>query len=89
MAVGAGVVWAELVLAGLLVLVDLLVRRADPDTLAGARGGQRGPGQRPRHFVPGVQACRAERGLLPNFVAVDFYGEGDLFDVVDELNGAG
>jgi hypothetical protein len=36
---------------------------------------------------PRVEACRAERGLLPNFVAVDFYDQGDLFDVVEDLNG--
>jgi hypothetical protein len=35
---------------------------------------------------PRVEACRAERGLLPNFVAVDFYDQGDLFDVVEDLN---
>jgi hypothetical protein len=38
---------------------------------------------------PRVEECRAERGLLPNFVAVDFYDQGDLFDVVDDLNGVG
>jgi hypothetical protein len=36
---------------------------------------------------PRVEACRAERSLLPNFVAVDFYDQGDLFDVVEDLNG--
>jgi hypothetical protein len=25
--------------------------------------------------------------MLPNFIAVNFYNEGDLFRVVDELNG--
>jgi hypothetical protein len=34
-----------------------------------------------------VEACREERGRMPNFVAVDFYDQGDLFAVVDELNG--
>jgi hypothetical protein len=34
-----------------------------------------------------ARACERERGHLPNFVAVDFYDRGDLFDVVDELNG--
>jgi hypothetical protein len=28
-----------------------------------------------------------EGGQLPNFVAVDFYDLGALFQVVDELNG--
>jgi hypothetical protein len=32
-------------------------------------------------------ACREERGRLPNIIAVDFYASGDLFEVVDELNG--
>lgn len=36
---------------------------------------------------PRVSECRAERHHIPNFVAVDFYNEGDLFRVVDELNG--
>ena len=31
----------------------------------------------------------AERGLLPNLVAVDFSERGDLFAVVDELNASG
>ncbi|GAA4753836.1 hypothetical protein GCM10023350_43950 [Nocardioides endophyticus] len=34
-----------------------------------------------------ARECEGERGLLPNYVAVDFYDRGDLFDVVDELNG--
>ncbi|SFB93158.1 hypothetical protein SAMN04487968_102342 [Nocardioides terrae] len=36
-----------------------------------------------------ADACRKERGMLPNFVAVDFYDQGDLFGVVDRLNGFG
>jgi hypothetical protein len=36
---------------------------------------------------PFVARCQAERGVLPNYVAVNFYNEGDLFRVVDELNG--
>jgi hypothetical protein len=31
--------------------------------------------------------CAEERGQIPNFVGVNFYLNGDLFDVVDELNG--
>jgi len=34
-----------------------------------------------------ARRCAAERGLLPNLVAVDFYERGDLFRVVDQLNG--
>jgi hypothetical protein len=36
-----------------------------------------------------AEQCREERGLLPNFVAVDFYDQGDLFGVVDHLNDGG
>jgi hypothetical protein len=36
-----------------------------------------------------AQQCAAERGKVPNFVAVNFYGQGDLFRVVDTLNGVG
>ncbi|OQA92086.1 MAG: hypothetical protein BWY25_03212 [Chloroflexi bacterium ADurb.Bin222] len=32
-------------------------------------------------------ACTKERGHKPNFIAVDFYALGDLFRVVDTLNG--
>lgn len=31
--------------------------------------------------------CQREAGQLPNFVAVDFYEKGDLFEVVRALNG--
>ncbi len=31
--------------------------------------------------------CRTQTGHIPNFVAVDFYEQGDLFKVVDTLNG--
>ena len=33
--------------------------------------------------------CERLRGQLPNLLAVDFYRRGDLFGVVDELNGVG
>ena len=36
-----------------------------------------------------AEKCEEERGLLPNFVAVDFYDRGDLFGVVNTLNGTG
>jgi hypothetical protein len=38
-------------------------------------------------LAPHVKKCQEKRGKLPNFVAVDFYEIGDLFRVVDELNG--
>lgn len=34
-----------------------------------------------------VQECQAEHGQLPNIVAVDFYDQGALLEVVDRLNG--
>jgi len=40
-------------------------------------------------LLPRAQECQAERARLPDFVAVDFYDRGGLFDVVDTLNGIG
>jgi hypothetical protein len=34
-----------------------------------------------------AEQCRDERDRLPNLVAVNFYGLGDVFEVVDVLNG--
>jgi hypothetical protein len=36
-----------------------------------------------------AEQCWAERGQIPNFIAVNYVTIGDLFDVVDELNGVG
>lgn len=38
-------------------------------------------------FIERAQACAAQMNDLPNFVTVDFYETGDLFPVVQELNG--
>jgi hypothetical protein len=38
-------------------------------------------------LLPRLEECQAERDRLPNFVAVDFYDQGDLLEVVDTLNG--
>ena len=38
-------------------------------------------------FVDRARQCEEEGDALPNFVAVDFYDIGDLFEVVDVLNG--
>ena len=38
-------------------------------------------------IVERARRCASERGRLPTFVAVDFYGIGDVFEAVDELNG--
>jgi hypothetical protein len=34
-----------------------------------------------------AQVCAEERGQMPNFIAVNFYSIGDVFAVVDTLNG--
>jgi hypothetical protein len=34
-----------------------------------------------------AEACTSERGHIPNILAVDFFADGDLLDVVDVLNG--
>ena len=36
---------------------------------------------------PYVSTCREQRHHLPNYVAVNYYDQGDLFRVVDQLNG--
>ncbi len=36
-----------------------------------------------------AQQCQAERGQIPNFVAVNYVAFGDVYDVVDTLNGFG
>jgi hypothetical protein len=38
-------------------------------------------------FIDRARQCEEERNALPNFVAVDFYDIGNLFEVVDALNG--
>jgi hypothetical protein len=38
-------------------------------------------------FVDRARQCQSETGQLPNFPTVDFYEIGDLFEVVDTLNG--
>ena len=38
-------------------------------------------------LLPRLRQCEAERGQLPNLVAVNFYRVGDVMAVVDELNG--
>lgn len=36
---------------------------------------------------PYLMRCRQERGRIPNYVAVNFFDEGDVFRAVDQLNG--
>jgi hypothetical protein len=38
-------------------------------------------------LLPELRRCESERGQLPNFVAVNFYDLGDLFSVINTLNG--
>ena len=38
---------------------------------------------------PYLQKCRKERGQIPNYVAVNFFNEPDVFKAVDQLNGFG
>ncbi len=40
-----------------------------------------------RPLLDRARACQRERQRLPNVIAVDFYRTGDLFKVVDTLNG--
>jgi hypothetical protein len=40
-------------------------------------------------LMPRVQACMGERGRFPTIIGVDFYDQGDLLKVVDDLNGVG
>jgi len=42
-----------------------------------------------RKLLERIRAFRRERGRVPNLVAVDFYGVGDLIPVVRELNEKG
>lgn len=38
-------------------------------------------------IVNRARGCERERGQMPNYIAVDFYGIGDLTGAVDTLNG--
>ena len=38
-------------------------------------------------LIERVDLCRSEHDRVPNMIAVDFYSSGELFAVVDELNG--
>jgi hypothetical protein len=39
------------------------------------------------YLLERAQRCADERGQIPNLVGINFYLNGDVFDVVDELNG--
>ncbi len=34
-----------------------------------------------------MSRCQEQRGQLPNFVAVDYFNKGNVFAVVNQLNG--
>lgn len=38
-------------------------------------------------LLPVAESCRSARGRLPSYLAVNWYDQGDLFGVVDTLNG--
>ena len=40
-------------------------------------------------LYPRMLRCQKERGMIPNFVAVNYYNRGDLFRVVNALNRVG
>jgi hypothetical protein len=66
-----------------MFLLNHWVQRIVPDRATAAEVN--------RHdvIVDRADRCEHERGLRTTFVAVDFYGLGDLFDAVDTLNGVG
>ncbi len=39
------------------------------------------------YLLSRAQKCAEERGQIPNLVGINFYLNGDVFEVVDELNG--
>ena len=39
------------------------------------------------YLLKRTQRCADERGQIPNLIGVNFYLNGDVFQVVDELNG--
>jgi hypothetical protein len=39
------------------------------------------------YLLERAQRCAEERGQIPNLVGINFYLNGDVFEVVDELNG--
>ncbi len=41
------------------------------------------------YLLERAQRCAEERGQIPNLVGVNFYLNGDVFEVVDTLNGVG
>jgi hypothetical protein len=64
-----------------LFLLNNWIERQAPDRAAAAIVNT-------KHFiVERARRCAAERGKMPNFIAVSFYGIGELLGAIDELNG--
>ncbi|MDA0142317.1 PI-PLC domain-containing protein, partial [Solirubrobacter deserti] len=68
--------------AGSLLLVNHWV-----DTSPAPRRSIAGEVNASAFLTERLTRCRHERRLLPTIVAVDFYRDGDAFEVVDTLNG--
>lgn len=66
---------------GEFFLLNHWIERASPSRVDSAQMNEY------QFLLDRAQECAEERGQIPNFVAVNFYLNGDLFDVVDELNG--
>ncbi len=63
-----------------LFLMNHWVSRRAPDRVDAAYVNSR------EFLLARARACQEQRGQLPNFIAVDFFSSGDLFEVVDTLN---
>ena len=64
-----------------LLLLNNWVQREAPDRAQAAIVNSRS------FIVDRARRCAEQRGRLPNFIAVSFYGIGDVMGAVDELNG--
>lgn len=64
-----------------LFLLNHWLNRGSPDIRAAREANQR------EVLMARVEKCRNQRGRVPTMIAVDFYDQGDLLGVVDELNG--
>jgi hypothetical protein len=64
-----------------LFLMNHWVQRIAPDRVDSTIINERS------FIVDRARECAAERGQLPNFIAVNFFNIGDLMGAVDELNG--
>ncbi len=62
-------------------LLNHWIQRGSPNRVDGARVNAYD------FLLDRAQECEEARGKMPNFVAVNWYRQGDLFDVVDTLNG--